>query len=198
VGGAWKTYWVYDMGGTVPKQWTDVLDDVNLADAGAVTVIDACQGFFLHPKSGDVDVTMVGVVREWDFACPLDASYNLVGGGYPLDQSPDDREMFRIDGDGTKDWFTASNDPLSADQLMFWLGDSNPLAEGYDTYFRVDLGIAAYDHWTFQGDSNLADADGDLLFGLGRGAFFDMTVGHDRSDAAKVWLWPAPWDPDAP
>ena len=37
------------------------------------------------------------------------------------------------------------------------------------------------------------DADADLLFKLGRGAFHDMMQAHDRSDPAEVWLWPVPW-----
>jgi hypothetical protein len=143
------------------------------------------------------------VVREWAFACPLAAGYNLVGSGYPLDQSPADREMFRddtADGDTVagKNWFTASNDPLNADQLMFWLGDTAPAAEGYDTYFRVNLGIAAYDHWAYQGDSFLTNNETVEIFERGRGAFHDMMVGHDRGVQAEVWLWPSPWDPVAP
>ena len=190
--GVWTTYGVTTVNG--PSQWVDA-GDGGFPD-GNDTVVDACEGFFLHPQNADVTLTMVGVVREWPFACPLGAGFNLVGSGYPADQSPAGREMLKIDGDDLKDWFTASNDPLTADQVMFWLGDGIAAAEGYDTYFRVDLGHVDYDHWTYQGDSNLDDYDTDALFKRGRGAFYDMTAGHDRSVPADVWLWPSPWDPN--
>ncbi|MFT5408799.1 MAG: putative repeat protein (TIGR01451 family) [Verrucomicrobiales bacterium] len=199
-GAGWTTYWMYDLGGTQPKQWTDVADG-GLSDAGG-TVVDAPDAFFLHPKSGDVDLVLVGVVREWPFACPLQTGYNLVGSGYPFAQSPAGREMLRDDsvqGDtiAGKNWFDGSNDPLVADQLMFWNGDAAPGTTGYHTYFRLYLG-AGLDHWTDQTDSALADSDADPLFGRSRGAFIDMMQGHDRSDASDVWVWPLPWSADSP
>ena len=56
-------------------------------------MIDPCAGFYVHSKAQAVDVLMVGIVREWDFVCPLSAGYNLIGSGYPEDQSPNDRDM---------------------------------------------------------------------------------------------------------
>jgi hypothetical protein len=197
--GAWTTYWVFDMSGTMPKQWTDAADGD--ADDAGQTIVDITEGIFLHPKSGEVSLTMVGVARAWAVAGSLDGGFNLVGSTYPIDQSPEAREMFRDDSGEPgaiegKDWFTASNDPLQADQLMFWLGDTIPAASGYETYFRLNLGVAAYDHWTYQGDSNLDDSGDDQLFMRGRAAFINLRTAHDRSDADAVWLMPAPWTTD--
>ena len=190
-GSKWRLLWAFDGSGTIPAQWTDVQDD-DLIDAGG-TVIGPAEGFFLRTAGAYLPVTRVGVVRQWPFACPLGAGFNLVGGGFPIDQSPIDRAMYRDDGDGSRDWFTASNDPILADQVFLWLGDENLGAQGYLTYFRVDLGIPEYDHWADQTNSLLTNVDTEPIFEMGR-AFFGRSVsGHDRSDPAAVWVWPAPW-----
>ena len=185
-GSIWREFWVYDNGGTEPKRWADKADST-FADVGSSTVIPPCEGFFLHPKTGAVAVPVTGVVRSWDFACPLDQGYNLVGAAYPISQSPDDRAM------GTP-LFTGAADPGGADQIEIWRGDLGTGIEGYVTYYRSLL-PPVLDFWTPQNNSNLPDADAETLFGDCRAVFIDSINGNDRTDPESIWVWPAPWTP---
>ena len=131
----------------------------------------------------------MGVVREWDIACPLAVGYNLVGSAYPVDQSPDDRDM-------DDNYFTGTTDPWTADQIEFWMSDGAPCGlEGYDSHFRVDTGDST--HWTTQENSSLATEDLIEMFKIQRGAFINSRLGNAKTKAG-AWIWPVPWDADAP
>ena len=193
--GTWQVVWVYDQSGGITAQWTDT-GNSTLDDVGDV-IVEPCQGLFTHPRAAAVDKVSVGVVRSWDFACPLSTGYNLVGGGYPQDMSPADRVMLRDASDGeAQNYFTANANPLQADRFMFWLGDAVSGVEGYRTYFDLYLPSTAYDYWTDQTNSNLFNDNPTDLFLRNRAAFYKKLTAHDRAVPAEVWVWPAPWSAD--
>ena len=152
-----------------------------------LVIIEACARFFVHSKAQSVDLLMVGIVREWDFACPLGIGYNLVGSGYPEDQSPDDRDM-------DDQYFLGTTDPATADQIEFWMSDGATTGvEAYNSHFRVNAG--PYNYWTTQEDSTLPNENTDDLFKIQRAAFINSINGNNKSAPTEVWLWPAPWTP---
>ena len=81
--GAWTSYWLYENGGA-PK-WVKV-GDATLADQGG-SVLPPGQGIFINCRKTTGSILTHGEVRENDFRRPLELNANLVGGGYPLDQS---------------------------------------------------------------------------------------------------------------
>jgi subtilisin-like proprotein convertase family protein len=193
VNGGWTIVWAYDPVGVNPVQWTRTFGA--LSDAGDI-IVDPCAGLFTHPRLATVDLVSVGVVRDWDFACALNTGYNLVGSGYPLDQTPTDRAMLRGAGDGVaQDYFTSNANPLLADQLMHWLGDDVLGVEGYKTYYDLYVPSTSYDYWTDQTNSNLTNENLSTLFKQQRATFYDLITGHDRSIPAEVWVMPTPWAP---
>lgn len=192
----WLTYFAYDAAGGITPQWTSAdnsyLENIGdaLLDSGndEFVVIDPGVGMFAHPKAHAVDILMLGEVRSWAFACPMTPSYNLVGSAYPLDQSPDSRDM-------SLNYFTGSPDPSTADQVEFWLSDDATFGvAAYESHFRV-LSGSSYDFWTTQEGSSLPDEDGLDLFKIQRASFINSVNGCDKSIPASVWLWPVPWSP---
>ena len=190
------TYFAYDAAGGITPQWTSAdnsyLENIGdaLLDSGndEFVVIDPGVGMFAHPKAHAVDILMLGEVRSWAFACPMTPSYNLVGSAYPLDQSPDSRDM-------SLNYFTGSPDPSTADQVEFWLSDDATFGvAAYESHFRV-LSGSSYDFWTTQEGSSLPDEDGLDLFKIQRASFINSVNGCDKSIPASVWLWPVPWSP---
>ena len=191
----WSTYFAYDDSGGITPQWTsadnsfleNVGDAVLASGNDQIVVIYPCAGFFTHCKAQATDLLMVGVVRTWDFACPLEAGYNFVGSGYPTAQSPDSRDM-------SLSYFSGSPDPSTSDQVEFWVADDATFGViAYDSHFRVQSG--SYDYWTTQEDSSLPDEGADPLFKIQRASFINSLNGNDKSLPASVWLWPAPWSP---
>jgi hypothetical protein len=196
-GTGWSTYFAYDAAGTISPYWTSA-DNSGLENVGNATlsgdpddelvIVDSCRAFYTHPKAHAVDILMVGVVREWDFACPLVAGYNFVGSGYPLLQSPDGRDM-------SLSYFSGSADPATADQIEFWLADGPTFGVmAYESHFRVLAG-GIYDYWTTQENSSLQNENTSPLFEIQHGAFIRSVNGNDLSNPSKVWLWPVPWGP---
>jgi hypothetical protein len=90
--------------------------------------------FFLN-RTVPTSLLAYGEVRTNDFIRPLRNAFNLVGGGYPIDQSANGvggRNMNKPVG------FFGSTDFKQADSIFVWKPDANPLAQGYDTYFLLD------------------------------------------------------------
>ena len=174
IDGVWMTFFVEN---TAPQQWTDIGDSTG-ADAGGL-IIDPCLGIFLHSKAGPVSVPTAGVVRQWDVACPLDAGYNLIGSVYPIDETPDDRDM--------RNGFTGTGDPGTADQVNFWRGDLGIQQEGYDSHFYALLG-ADIDQWAAQADSSLDSENAVELFPSHRASFYDKIN-------PQLWIRPLTWTP---
>lgn len=194
VDGTWQVLWVYDSSGGISSQWTDA-GNSSLDDVGK-TVIAPCDGFFINPRAASVNLTSVGIVRHWKFACPLPQDYSLVGSAYPFDQSPADRGMLRDSSDGvSQNYFSANASPVYADQILAWLGDEVTGMQGYRTYYDLYVASTSYDYWTDQTNSNLSNENASPLFKNQRAVFIEMENGHDRSAPSQVWVWPAGWHP---
>ena len=67
-----------------PVGWTRVT--IPMPNQGA-SVIPPGQGMFFNNRALVTSILAYGEVRENDFIRPLAVGNNLVGGGYPLDQS---------------------------------------------------------------------------------------------------------------
>ncbi len=176
-GGAWTVFYLLD----APLQWTQQ-GEVGMPDRGD-RVVDPCEGIFLHPRAADVELVGIGMVRANAFACPLETGYNFVRGGWPLHQSPDDRDMALADG-----FFFGGTDPAAVDQLHFWKGDSVLNAEGYNGSWLLDAG-APYQYWTGMADPGVTDEDASVLFQSNRSA--QIRVTSDRLN----YVMPLPWTP---
>lgn len=128
-----------------------------------------------------ITVVHVGKVRSNRFIQRLSAGTQLIGGGYPVAQSPEDRSMDQAGG------FVAGQDSASADRLRLWVGDRTSGATGYDSFYLHLDGTAA--KWVREGDANPADQSSAKLFGTHRAAFI---VRHN-ADAAHATE--SPWLP---
>jgi hypothetical protein len=180
--GQWTLYWLYDDAGT--PRW---VNDVSLADRGD-TVLPPGQGIFLNKRGTTGVILAHGEVRANDFMRPLSAGANLVGGGYPLDQSatgPGGRSMTPAQG------FSGSRNFKQADRFLIWNGDAAVPAAGYASYFLLDgtpvqPGLV---HWARVGDVNFLPQGDAPLFPGHRSAFVEVAA--DRHS----YLTPSPWTP---
>lgn len=185
-GGGWTSYWLYDDGGAA--RWVEV-SDASMADQGAV-VIPPGQGVFFYNRTAEATVLQYGEIRAHDFVRPLAAGENLVGGGFPLDQSatgPNGRAMAA--------GFTGTLDFKTADSFYIWRKDSEgPAARGYASHFRVDASPfnPALVRWAEVGDSILTERGGELLFLGDRAVFLRSQAGFDS------YTMPQPWTSGAP
>ena len=157
-GGAWTIYWLYDDndGNPATARWVDAAD-AGMADQGNA-VIPPGQGMFFNNRTAATSILAYGEVRENDFIRPLAAGNNLVGGGYPVDQSATGahgRAMNLAAG------FFGSRDFKTADSFFVWNADATIGAPGYGTYFLLSscstaLPQPALIRWAKTGDASLA------------------------------------------
>jgi hypothetical protein len=180
-GGAWRIYWLYDNGST--KTWVDAAD-AGMADMGA-TVLPPGQGMFFHNRHTAKTLLAYGEVRESDFIRPLQAGSNLVGGGYPVNQSTNGTGG-RAMNTGTG--FFGSLDFKTADSVFVWRTDETIGATGYHTYYLLD-GAPLPQRWVMVGDKLLAARDALPLLLRDRSAFVRAKNG------APAHKTPAPWTP---
>lgn len=129
-GNIWQIYWLYDENDANPAtaSWVD-LGDSNNDDKGGV-IIPPGQGMFFNNRTLEPSLLAYGEVRTNDFIRPLRNGFNLVGGGYPIDQSANGvggRNMNKPVG------FFGSTDFKQADCIFVWKPDANVTAQGYDT-----------------------------------------------------------------
>lgn len=184
-GNSWEIYWLYN--GDGPARWVDA-SQVGLADMGS-RVVPPGQGMFFQNRTQATSILSYGEVRAYGFASPYAAGANLVGGGYPIDQS--------AAGTGGRDLkletgFFGSRDFKTADSFYVWRPDSNPAATNYDTYYLADGGSSqpTFRRWVLVGDKTVVARDSNLLFKRDRSVFL-------RAKIAKPNHWiPAPWRPD--
>lgn len=83
--------------------------------------------FFVHPRNNPVEMIFTGIVLANDFASPLKVGSNNLGGGWPIEQSPNEHLMT------VANRFTGARSASAADRFQFWKADTVPHAEGYDT-----------------------------------------------------------------
>ncbi|MCH7229182.1 hypothetical protein, partial [Haloferula sp. A504] len=182
-GGGWQSYWLFDDGGT--PRWVDVTD-ATLADMGGV-VIAPGQGAFFYNRTAETTVLQYGEVRSNDFVRPLLDGDNLVGGGFPLDQS-----ATGAGGRAMLSGFSGTLDFKTADSFYIWRKDSDgPSAVGYDSHFRVDGNPynPSLQRWARVGDPALSERGGEVLFLSGRAVFVRSQAGFDG------YTMPRPWSP---
>jgi uncharacterized protein (TIGR02597 family) len=180
-GGAWKIYWLYDDAGD--PRWVDAADAGN-ADMGA-TVMPPGQGMFFHNRHAPTAVLAFGEVRENGFIRPLMAGSNLVGGGYPVQQSFNDvggRAMNTTSG------FFGSMDFKTADSVFIWRTDETTGASGYHTYYLLNGGPSLL-RWVKVGDASLVVRDAESLL------LRDRSVFVRAKNAVPQHTSPAPWIP---
>ncbi|MCU0749414.1 MAG: hypothetical protein MUF13_07715, partial [Akkermansiaceae bacterium] len=183
--GAWTIFWLYD-DGILPPRWVKIGDGDYLDQANAI--IAPGMGMFFNNRTAPTSLLAYGEVREHDFVRPLTAGNNLVGGGYPIDQSPvgtGSRQMNLASS------FFGSRDFATADSIFLWKADSVINASGYDTYFYLNNAprVPHVLRWVKVGDANLVSRDAELLL-LGNRSVFLRS--RDGSTGYKV---PAPWAP---
>lgn len=82
-------------------------------------------GVFIAKKTGSVELTSSGGVRQNDFSNPYKVGLQLSAPAYPLDVSP-----ASLGGTATNGW-TGNNTATSADQIQVY----NTSTGGYDAYF---------------------------------------------------------------
>jgi hypothetical protein len=177
---------------TVAGQTRWVQDgDATQADAGQRIFGPGEAGiFFVHPLNNAVVLSFAGIVRANDFAMPLQVGANFIGGGWPIDQSPNDRVMTVANG------FTGARVPASADRFQIWKGDAGLPAPGYGTatpvegydshYLYHNAGIS---QWVPQGSPAGTDGNNIKLFRALRGVSFNSRVGKPN------YVMPQPWTP---
>ena len=168
---------------TVAGQRRWVLEgDATQADAGNRILAPGEAGaFFVHPRNSPITMAFVGVVRANDFAMPLKVGSNYMGGGWPIDQSPNDRAMTVANG------FTGGRSSTVADNFQFWKGDTVLHAEGYETHFLYNY--SGFTHWQSATSPTLLSENDLKLFRAMRGVVFTSRAGKAN------YVMPMPWAP---
>jgi uncharacterized repeat protein (TIGR01451 family) len=186
-GGAWSIYWLYDDAGT--PRWVRA-DDAGLADQGK-TVVMPGQGMFFNNRTAPFTWLSFGEVRENSFVRPLAAGSNLVGGGYPVDQSATgagSRQFNLADG------FFGEVDFKKADSFFVWRGDANPAAiSAYETYYLASKPTPpALLRWVKMGDASAISRDAELLLKRDRSVFLRTKDAHP-SPGIPIYKIASPW-----
>lgn len=182
--GAWTSYWLYDedlLSTSNTPKWIKV-GVSNLDDQGAV-VIPPGQGTFINCRQVSGSLLAFGKVRENDFARPLTLGASLVGGGYPMAQSPSSRGMTVANG------FDGDRDYKLADMFYLWRGDTTSGANGYDTYYLLDGSPtqSAIKRWVKIGDAFITPRDTTNLFLADRSVFLDLNQDLPTHRVAAPW-----------
>ncbi len=187
-GGAWTIYWLYDEndGNPATARWVDAAD-AGMADQGAV-IIQPGQGMFFNNRNAVTSILAYGEVRANAFIRPLAAGANLVGGGYPLDQSATgngSRAMSLATG------FFGSRDFKTADLFSIWRADSTNGATGYDSYYLLNGAPTQSSilRWVKVGDTSILARDAETLLLGNRSAFLRSKTG------LPGYTTPLPWSP---
>jgi hypothetical protein len=175
--GAFVIYWLIDNG--VVKKWL-LTGDAALNDQGT-RIVDVAEGLYIHPRTSGVNVLYTGLVRSNDMARPVAAGGTLIGGGWPMDQSPQSRVMTIPNG------FTGNRNPIQADKVLFWAGDTTVGKLGYESHFL--LNNTGRQWWTPVGNASLTNEDTLPIFKLMRASLLQSVNG--KAD----YLLPLPWTP---
>lgn len=181
----WTMYFLADLSaGGLGIHWV-LQGDNTLANRDGNTLAP-CQGIFFHHRAAPVAITQIGYVRQNPLACPLLPGNNLIGGGYPVAQSPTDRQMI---WNGTDfNGFRGDVDAGLSDNILFWNGDSVLNGQNYTTSWLVDAGFDPYRRWTAQDDNSLGSQDGVKLFKPTRSAFYKTPTGNPNYVLPTGWV----------
>jgi uncharacterized repeat protein (TIGR01451 family) len=187
-GGAWTIYWLYNENDADPltSRWVDAADS-GMPDMGT-TVIPPGQGAFFNNRTNVTSLLAYGEIRTNDFIRPHAPGNNLVGGGYPVDQSANGlqgRAMSLATG------FFGSTNFKTADSIFVWKADATIGAPGYDTYYLLG-GVPsqpALTKWIKVGDSSILSRDAEILC-LGNRCVFTRTL-----NALPGYTVANPWTP---
>jgi len=185
--GGWTTYWLNDH--PSGPRWIMVDAEVGQElDDRAGVVLPPGYGVFFTRRGAATSNLSYGEIRTNDFIRPLQLGSNLVGGGYPVDQSPvgtGSRAMTRgVSGDN----FFGSGDFKYADSIFVWKRDANSAApSGYETYYL--LYTPTINRWVRQGDVSVADK-GSVKLMLDDRAVFIRTQSN-----FPTYTIPSPWTP---
>ncbi len=184
--GTWVTYWLDSS--IAPARW------VTFTDSGdqAATVLPPGQGMFVLKRATKATLFAYGEVRANDFVRPLCAGSNLVGGGFPIDQS--------ATGTGSRamtlavspaSGFFGSRDLRTADTFYVWKRDTVTSASGYDSYYLLnrDTVVPAQIKWVKVGDVKLTARDAEPLLSSEGSVFIRM-----KNDLHSYTI-PCPWNP---
>ncbi len=183
VDGSWIVFWNYNDAGN--HRW--VRTGHGFADQGGA-VIAPGWGTFFNNRTAAASLLAYGEVRANDFRRPFDTGNNLVGGGYPLDQSPagpNGRAMTLAAG------LFGSRDFKTADTIFLWNKDADAAAAGYGTYFLLN-GAPVFPgllNWAKVGDNTAASRDNEVILLENRAVFIRSKDGLDS------YVSPAPWTP---
>ncbi len=180
--GQWIIYWLY-ADGILPARWVKT-GDSTYADQSAA-VLPPGQGLFVNKRQTAIAILAYGEVRANDFIRPLAAGSNLVGGGYPLDQSAAGRAMVASGG------FFGSRDFATADSFFVWKADATIGENGYSTYFLNNNAprLPSVIKWVKVGDAGLLIRDNENLL-LGNRSVFLRS-----KDGLSGYTIPNPWTP---
>ena len=179
--GAWTILWNYDDLGT--PRWVDIADS-GMADQAGI-ILAPGQGMFFNNRTAVTSILAYGEVRSNDFVRPLPVGNALVGGGYPVDQTPIARTMTVAGG------FFGGTDFKYADSIFVWRKDANATANGYDTYYLVNGAPVnpSFQRWVRVGDASLTARGNETLL-LGNRSVFVRS-----KDGLPAHTTPAPWSP---
>lgn len=183
-GGAWTSYWLYDddlLSTANTLKWLKI--GVASTDDQSGVVIPPGQGSFINCRQVTGSLLAFGKVRENDFVRPVFTGANLVGGGYPLAQSPASRSMTLAGG------FDGDRDYKMADMFYVWRGDAVANAAGYDTYYLLEAGTALSPirRWVKVGDALITPRDATNLFLMDRAVFLDLNQDLPGQRVAAPW-----------
>ena len=184
--GTWTTYWLQSGS---PAMWVAYPD--NTADAGT-TVMPPGEGMFVSMQGAANTLLAYGEVRQNAFTRPLGAAMNLVGGGYPLDQSPNRVAATDVTGGRqmtTGAGFFGSRDFKTADSFYLWQGDTTAGVSSYTTYYLLYSTSPAVLRWVKVGDAKLTSVDAATLLSGNRSAFIRVAA------ARSAYTTPRPWTP---
>ena len=177
---SWTTYFLANLGG-FGTYWVNSSDISGPPPANQNNrCIDPCQGLYIHRRGAPLTVSLMGVVRENDFRCPLRQGYNLTGGGYPLDQSYTSRGMSLAAG------FDGDPDIRFADQVLFWAGDTTPGHVCYNSFYLLDAG-PPWQRWVSAEDNFVTPLDNTAAFKAARAAFICRTANLPGYKVTAPW-----------
>jgi hypothetical protein len=139
-------------------------------------VLDVSDGLFLHARGGPVTLRHAGILRTNAWVCALGTGLNLVGGGWPVTQSPLERGMTSQAG------FTAHLDGSLADRIHVWRGDSENRADYTRHSFMEGVSGPC---WSREGEVGAVDSGSEPVFEAWRAAWV-------LRRAAGAWVLPPP------